>query len=444
LEGQEQESRPIIKGLIMQSKRLLTPLVAAFIAVFGFLTITTPLFAASTEKVLYGFCTLSNCADGQTPEANLIFDAAGNLYGTTFDGGAYSLGSIFQLAPGSGGTWTEKVLYSFCSTTNCADGTNPEGLIFGKDGKLYGITLTGGGYGFGDVFQLAPGKAGTWTEKVLYNFNASGADGYYPYTGLIVGATGNLYGVTEWGGAYGDGTVFQLTEGAKGKWTEKTLHSFNNNGRDGYAPFSGLMFDAAGNLYGTTSVGGASGTGCGGHGCGIVFQLTPGAKGEWTEKVLRSFNDNGKDGYDPWAGVVRDAAGNLYGTTTAGGGSGCGTVFKLAPGVSGKWTEKVLHSFEKDTQDGCVPLAGLIVDKAGNLYGTAYYGGAYNDGAVFELIPRTNGWTEKVVHSFDWSLYVKDGTFPGAGLTFDAKGNLYGTTENGGDLNSGTVFKITP
>ena len=427
----------------MQSKRPLTLLAAAFIVVVGFLSITTPLFAASTEKVLYGFCALSNCADGQTPEANLIFDAAGNLYGTTFDGGAYGLGSIFQLAPGADGTWTEKVLYSFCSVTNCADGTNPEGLTFGKDGKLYGIVQTGGGYGFGAVFQLARSKGDTWSEKVLYNFNAGGADGYYPYTGLIVDATENLYGVTQWGGVYGDGIVFQLTGGPKGKWREKTLHSFN--GKDGYAPFSGLMLDAAGNLYGTTTMGGASGTGCGGHGCEIVFQLTPGAKGKWTEKVLHSFNGKGADGYDPWAGVVRDGAGNLYGTTTAGGASSCGTVFKLAPGVSGKWTEKVLHSFEEDPKDGCVPLAGLIVDAAGNLYGTTFYGGVYSDGTVFKLMPGTNGkWTEQVVHNFNWSIYVKDGTFPGAGLTFDTKGNLYGTTENGGALNFGTVFEITP
>jgi uncharacterized repeat protein (TIGR03803 family) len=328
---------------------------------------------------------------------------------------------------------------------NCADGTNPEGLIFGKDGKLYGVAQTGGGYGFGAVFQLARGKGGSWSQKVLYNFNASGADGYYPYTGLIVDATGNLYGVTEWGGTVGDGTVFQLTKGVNGKWKEKTLHSFNDNGKDGYAPFSGLMFDPAGNLYGTTTLGGASGTGCGGHGCGIVFQLTPGANGKWTEKVLHSFKDNSKDGYDSWAGLVRDAAGNLYGTTTAGGASSCGTVFTLAPGVGGKWTEKVLHSFEKNTKDGCVPLASLVIDAGGNLFGTTFYGGVYSDGTIFELRPGTDDrWTEKVVHSFNWSLYIKDGTFPGSGLTFDTKGNLYGATENGGALNFGTVFEFTP
>ena len=429
----------------MQSKRPLVVLAAAFTVVFGFLTITAPLFAASSEKVLYSFCSLSNCADGNTPEANLIFDAAGNLYGTTFNGGAYGFGSIFQLVRGSNGTWTEKVLYSFCSATNCADGTNPEGLIFGKAGKLYGIALSGGVYGFGAVFELAPGKGGTWSEKVLHNFDFTGGDGYYPYNGLIVDAGGNLYGTTEWGGAYNSGTVFQLILSAKGKWTEKRLHNFNDNGKDGYAPLSGLMLDAAGNLYGTTTLGGSPGTGCGGHGCGIVFQLTPDAKGKWTEKMLHDFNSNGKDGYDPWGGVVSDKTGNLYGTTNAGGASGCGTVFKLASGASGKWTEKVLHSFAKDATDGCVPEAGLTVDVAGNLYGTTFYGGPYNDGTVFELIPRTNGtWMEKVVHNFDWSLYVKDGTSPGAGLIFDATGNMYGTTENGGALNSGTVFEITP
>ncbi len=429
----------------MQSKRPLTPLVAAFVVVFGLLTIATPLFAADTEKVLYSFCSVgANCADGQTPQTSLIFDKAGNLYGTTFDGGAYSLGSVFQLKRGSNGTWTEHVLYSFCAATNCDDGTNPEGLVFGADGKLYGMAQNGGGDGFGAVFQLTPRKGGIWSYKVLHNFDFNDGDGYYPYTGLIVDATGNLYGVTDWGGAYNSGTVFELTAGVKGKWTEKRLHSFNDNGKDGYAPFGVPMFDASGNLYGTTTRGGSSGTGCGGSGCGTVFRLKPGTNGKWTEKVLHSFQDNGKDGYDPWGGVVSDKAGNLYGVTNAGGASGCGAVFKLTPGAS-KWTEKVLHSFENDANDGCGSVAGLTVDAAGNLYGTTFYGGLYNDGTIFKLTLGTNGkWTEKVVHNFDWSLYVKDGTYPGAGLVFDTKGNLYGTTENGGNLNFGAVVEMTP
>jgi uncharacterized repeat protein (TIGR03803 family) len=431
----------------MQSKRSLTQLAAVFTVLFGLLTAAAPLFAANTEKVLYGFCTVSNCADGQYPQASLIFDKAGNLYGTTFDGGAYGLGSVFELVRGSGGAWTEKVLYSFCSATNCVDGTNPQGLVFGANGNLYGETITGGGNGFGTVFQLTASKGGVWSEKVVHNFNFSNGDGYYPYTGLVVDASGNLYGTTEWGGAYNSGTVFELSAGAKGKWTEKRLHNFNDNDndKDGYAPLDRLMFDAAGNLYGTTTRGGASGTACGGSGCGTVFQLTPGANGKWTEKRLYNFNDSGKDGYDPWGGVVSDKAGNLYGATNAGGASSCGVVFKLAPGTSGKWTEKVLHSFENDAQDGCGSVAALTVDGDGNLYGTTFYGGLYNDGTIFKLTLGTNGkWTEKVVHNFDWSLYVKDGTSPAAGLVVDEKGNLYGTTETGGDYNFGAVFEFTP
>ena len=430
----------------MQSKKALIPLAAALIVGFGFLTVAAPAFAADAEKVLYSFCSVgSTCADGQTPQASLIFDKAGNLYGTTFDGGAYSLGSVFELVRGSGGTWTEKVLYSFCAATNCDDGTNPEGLVFGADGKLYGMAQTGGGDGFGAVFQLTPRKGGIWSYKVLHNFDFNDGDGYYPYTGLIVDARGNLYGVTDWGGTYNSGTVFELTSGAKGKWTEKKLHSFNDNGKDGYAPFGVPMFDAAGNLYGTTTRGGSSGTGCGGSGCGSVFQLTPGTNGKWTEKILHNFQDNGKDGYDPWGGVVSDKAGNLYGVTNAGGASGCGAVFKVAPGASGKWTEKVLHSFANDANDGCGSVAGLTVDAAGNLYGTTFYGGLYNDGTIFKLTLGTNGkWTEEVVHNFNWSLYVKDGTYPAASLTLDKKGNVYGTTENGGNYNFGAVVEMTP
>jgi uncharacterized repeat protein (TIGR03803 family) len=425
----------------MQSKRLLTLL----LAVFGFLTVASPLFAADQEKVLYSFCNVSNCADGEYPQASLIFDKAGNLYGTTFDGGAYALGSVFELKRGSGGTWTEQVLYSFCSATNCVDGTNPQGLVFGADGNLYGETTTGGGDGFGTVFRLKSGKGGTWTEKVIHNFNFSNGDGYYPYTGLIVDASGDLYGTTEWGGAYNSGTVFELTVGAKGKWTEKRLHSFDDNGKDGYAPLDGLMLDAAGNLYGTTSRGGAPAAGCNGQGCGSAFQLTPGTNGEWTEKVLHSFQANGKDGYDPWGGVVADKAGNLYSTTNAGGDSGCGAVVKLVLGAKGKWTEQVLHSFQNDANDGCNPVVGLTVDAAGNLYGTTFYGGLYNDGTIFKLTLGTKGkWSEKIVHNFDWSLYVKDGTAPAAGLILDTKGNLYGTTENGGNYNFGAVFEMTP
>ena len=433
----------------MQTYRPSTLFVTAFIAIFGFLTATIP-SAAISEKVLHSFD--SNGTDGYYPSASLVLDASGNLYGTAFDGGTNALGAVFELVPGSHGTWTENILYSFCSVAGCDDGANPQGgLTVDAAGNLYGTTASGGAHGAGTVFELVPGSHGTWKEKVLHSFNTVGTDGYYPLSSLIADAVGNLYGTTEWGGAYNSGTVFRLSLGTNHKWTKKTLHSFNDNGKDGYAPYASLIFDQRGNLYGTTALGGASGTACGGQGCGTVFELTPGANDKWTEKVLHSFMDNGKGGYKPWAGLVFDGSGNLYGTTNAGGptnagcgNGGCGVVFELTPATKGKWTEKVLHSFTDNNADGYASTAGLTIDAQGKLYGTTFYGGAYNDGTVFEVVQSNNKWTEKVLHNFDWSIYVKDGTCPMSGLIADKAGNLYGTTEDGGDYNMGAVFEITP
>src|ERR1019366_2578878 len=276
-------------------------------------------------------------------------------------------------------------------------------------------------------------------EKVLHNFNNDGTDGYYPEVGLIVDAAGNLYGTTTAGGAYNSGTGFELTPAAGGGWTETVLHNFGN-GTDGATPYAGLIFDAAGNLYGTTQYGGT-------YGVGTVFELTPAGGGSWTEKVLYSFNHNGADGGVPAAGLIFDAAGNLYGTTVNGGtGSncvlGCGTVFELTPAAGGGWTEQVLHSFNNNGADGSTPFAGLIFDAAGNLYGTTFAGGTYGYGTVFELTPAAGGgWTETVLHNFGNGT---DGTAPYAGLIFDAAGNLYGTTFVGGTYGYGTVFEVTP
>ncbi len=259
---------------------------------------------------------------------------------------------------------------------------------------------------------------------------------------MIIDAAGNLYGTTEYGGDYscggpGCGTVFELMPTEGGGWTEKKLHNFGN-GTDGVFPLADLNLDVAGNLYGTTYGGG----GLCSYGCGTVFELTPNGNGNWTEKVLHSFNDNGTDGDLPYAGLIFDAAGNLYGTTVAGGSSYAGTVFELTPHGNGNWTEKVLHSFSNVGTDGASPFAGLIFDAAGNLYGTTTYGGNH-PGTVFELTPTGGGdWTEKVLHSF--SNVGTDGAYPYGGLIFDAAGNLYGTTYLGGTYNYGTVFEVTP
>jgi uncharacterized repeat protein (TIGR03803 family) len=462
----------------MESTRRLILFVTTLTVVFGFLSIAVPLFAASKEKLLHTFGTGK---DGWAPGAGLILDAAGNLYGTTVEGGiygAYGDGTVFQLSPRAKGAWKENVLHSFGKGK---DGTFPSAaLILDATGNLYGTTRAGGtgkcrdGFygniiGCGTVFQMTPVNNGKWTEKVLHSFQKNGYDGTAPYARLIFDAAGNLYGTTSAGGAgqcqdsYGNvvgcGTVFQLAPGADGQWVETVLHRFRNNGKDGTGPAAGLIFDAAGNLYGTTNYGGASGTGCdSSFGCGAVFELTPAANGTWTEKVLHNFQNNGKDGTLPVAGLVFDAAGNLYGTTSAGGPGqcedyygfviGCGTVFQMTPGTKGKWMEKVLHHFNYDGKDGNSPQAGVTFDATGNLYGTTLGGGADGYGSVFRLAPGTNGkWTEEVLHSFN--INGKDGFDPWAGVIFDAAGNLYGTTIYGGASGGcgtacGTVFEITP
>lgn len=336
----------------------------------------------------------------------------------------------------------EKVLHSFGKGQ---DGVWPyAGLIFDKTEKLYGTTTSGGAYRAGTVFQLTHCANGRWTEKILHSFQNNGKDGYWPFGGLILDTAGNLYGTTTEGGASGNGTVFQLTRRAHGKWTEKVLHNFGG-GRDGSKPYAGVTFDAAGNLYGTTYEGG--GSGCGGEGCGTVFLLPPPVPGaKWILKVLHSFRDDGKDGRHPFAGVILDAAGNLYGTTVYGPASdyfyyGSGIVFQLTPSTGGVWVEKELYIFcsSPECPDGNNPYAGLIFDAAGNLYGTTIYGGATGfDGNVFQLTPDGKGnWSESVVYTFCAARYnCNDGTYPYAGVILDASGNLYGTTYQGTASNS--------
>jgi uncharacterized repeat protein (TIGR03803 family) len=327
----------------------------------------------------------------------------------------------------------ERVLHAFSGR----DGVHPVGsLIFDTEGNLYGTTLDGGAdqCECGTVFQLSPMANGKWNRTVLHRF--TGKDGANPFAGLIFDAAGNLYGTTWLGGRAASpcdsycGVVFELSPGAKGEWTETILHEFND--KDGAAPYAGLIFDAAGNLYGTTLAGGNDGM-------GTVFKLSSGPNGKWTETVLHSFN--GKDGANPYAGVTFDTSGNLYGTTVS-ITTGASTVFRLSPGTNGKWTHTVLHTF--NGKDGGQAYAGVSVDGQGNLYGATATGGAYGWGVIFRLALRANGgWAETILHSFSG----KDGMEPYAALIFDATGNLYGTTSQGGDSKScgcGTVFKLSP
>jgi len=363
--------------------------VIGFAVLSGFLLTSTAL-TGSSEKVLYNFCSAKNCIDGVAPNGGLRFDNAGNLYGTTLAGGGVGdcppagCGTVFKLTPNQG-KWTEQVLYGFTSPPNA-------GLVFDKHGNIYGTSnLDGTGQycpfdfgGCGTVFELISHN-GKWTKKILYSFCSAPncVDGDGPVAGLIIDKAGNLYGTTAGGGASGCGgsgcgTVFELARN-NGKWTEKVLHALT--GKDGQHPQASLVFDSHGNLYGTAAYGGLYS--CNHVTCGTAFELTL-KSGKWTEKVLRSFNGT-SDGAYPSA-LTFDRTGKLFGATYGGGASGYGTVFELLLD-NGKWMEKVLHNFPPGGHDGTNPES-LILGTAGNLYGTAFQGGAHNNsGAVFEVTP---------------------------------------------------------
>jgi uncharacterized repeat protein (TIGR03803 family) len=391
---------------------------------------------SGSENALYSF---SGGGDPKFPYAGLIFDKAGNLYGTTeFGGGTNNQGTVFEMTPNSNGGWTETVLYNFTGST---DGGQPYGsLVFDAAGNLYGTTNFGGSancnLGCGTVFKLTPGSAG-WNETVLYTFTG-GSDGREPYARLRFDAAGNLYGTTLLGGnissvcSSGCGTVFKLTHGSSG-WTESVLYAFQG-ATDGASPYDGLAFDATGNLYGTTYAGGASGY-------GVIFKLTPGSSG-WTEGVLHTFK-GGIDGRYSYGDLILDAAGNLYGTAFQAGGQGYGVVFELRPNSKGGWNETVLHSF--GNAPAANPVAGLVMDTTGNLYGTTMLGATQSScgggcGTLFKLSPSPGGgWTYKVVHDFGKGT---DGYHPTGDLILDSAGNIYGTTQAGGAQGSGMVFEI--
>jgi uncharacterized repeat protein (TIGR03803 family) len=326
------------------------------------------------ETVLYSFLGGN---DGSQPWAGLVLDSAGNLYGTTTFGGSANAGIVFELSP-SNGTWTKTTLYTF---RDAGDGGYPVtgSLIFDKKGNLYGTTQTGGKTGQGTIFKLSPTN-GSWKETVLYNFSG-GNDGFYPGYTLVLDAKGNLYGTTGGGGS-NYGIVYELSSRRNGKWTYSVLYTFPLNGWDQGAYIeAGVVLDEKGNIYGETADGNPSGN-------GVVFELAPNSNGTWSETVLHAF-DLG-DGSTPIGGLTFDKQGNLYGATQYGGSGsctypGCGVVFKLTPSNDG-WTESTLYAF-KGGSDGSNPWAGVILDGHGNVFGTTYTGGSSQAGTVFEVKP---------------------------------------------------------
>ena len=391
---------------------------------------------APRYAVLHSF-TGGTDGDGN---AGVTLDQRGNLYGSSLGGGTGGCrggcGVVFELSPHRHGSWKETVLYDFQGGD---DGEGPNaGLVFDGSGDLYGTTQYGGAYRYGTAFELAPGAHG-WDETVLHSFCAQPGDGCDPTAGLVIDRAGNLYGTTPVGGSYmGHGTVFELTPGSGG-WREKLLHRFGLRKGDGADPYAGLILDGSGNLYGTTSYGGKS---CGDQGCGITYELSPVPGGKWKETILHHFDDIGNDGFWPGSGqLYMDHASNLYGTTVGGGSAGgWGTVFKLMPSSGGRWKESVLYSFSNGASGG-YPSGGVVMDNGGNLYGLTADGGI-GCGVLYKLAPSGKGkWTYSVLHAFGQGA---DGCIPVGNLALDKKGNLYGGAVLGGKYGYGVVFELTP
>ena len=405
-----------------------------------FLLAITPLvpgaFASGKYRVLHNF----NCADGCGPSASLILDTQGNLYGTTYGGGPDSgVGTVFELAPSDSGQWNETVLHSF----HQSDGSSPVSSLALGAGNLYGTATNGGTHNAGTAFELAPRPSG-WEFSVLYNFCSQPgcSDGGAPWAGMVLDKNGNLYGTTFGGGDESGGVAFGLRPG-EGGWTESVLYAFGSQAGDGGHVIDALAWDSAGNLYGSAETGGIPACSCGTvfklkPGRGETWK-------EHVLYRFRGLDNGHHDGNGP-SGVVFDAAGNLYGSTEGGGSSkcigGCGVVFELMPTAKG-WKETVLHKFSPG-KNGSFAGTPLAFDQAGNLYGTA--GGGIGQcsggcGVVYKLTPKADGkWTYSVVHHFKGP----DGAAPAAGVIFDRQGNLYGTTTLGGKGGAGVVFEITP
>jgi hypothetical protein len=366
--------------------------------------------SATHEQVLHSF---SGVASGGATA--MIFDSAGNLYGTANPGLADTGGVVFKLSPISNGQWSYEVLYVF---KNGYDGAYPSGrLVMDSSGNLYGTTGQAGYYNCGTAYELTPNSSGLWDFSVLHAFTCS--DGWGSESGMLFDAAGNLYGGTSGGGLYGSGTAFELTRDSNGKWAFHSIFNFTGNG-----PTTDLVMDSEGNLYGA--------------GYSAVFELSPQMDGSWAETSSYTFNT--ADGIYPFGRLTRDIAGNLYLTNTSGGEFHNGTALRLSPQLDGTWVSTVLHSFNASLPDGRTPASGLALDDVGNLYGSTTSGGGRKAGAIFKLTRDGNGqYTESLLYSF---APGNDGYQPQTGLVLDAKGNVYGATTWGGTSGRGVVFKI--
>jgi len=379
---------------------------------------------ASTTDVIFSF----EENNGEYADTDLDVDSAGNIFGTTVIGGSHGSGTVFQLSSTPTG-WTQSVLYNF---TGGADGGEPyKGVTVDRQGNLYGTAVTGGSGacegGCGVVYRLT-NSGGTWKQRVIHSFTG-GDDGSGPGARVTVDRSGNIYGMTPTGGLYGLGTIYKIHRNA-GTWDFQVIHTFTG-GADGSSGSAGRMLFLNGRLYGAATTGGN-------YGAGVVFELTPTPVGEWSFRTLYAFHGQ-PDGSFPYGALLRAASGKFYGTTYYGGQNGIGSVYELTPRATGEWSEKVIYSFQSGS-DGNSPISNLVSDANGNLFGTTSEGGL-GSGVIFKLTPNGSQWTESIVHAFSGS---PDGGFSYNGMVVDTFGNFYGATVHGGEDDDGCVYKFTP
>jgi uncharacterized repeat protein (TIGR03803 family) len=409
----------------MDSRRIARFASTSLIRWVAIALLTSAAWAASTTKLIYSF---SGSTDGEYTDTELVRDSAGNLYGTSVQGGTYGGGTVFQITPAG----VHTVLYNF---TGGADGGEPyKGVTLDSQGNLYGTAVTGGGGscegGCGVTFKLT-NSGGVWTQSVIHTFTG-GADGSGPGSPVSLDAHGNVYGTTPTGGAYGVGVLYQLRPTSAG-WKLRVVHTFSGGADGGGGSAGRLLIDASGNLFGVCTVGGV-------NGFGTVYEVSR-DQGQWHFATLYAFKDQ-PDGALPYGGLVFDKAGNLYGTTYYAGANDLGTVYKLAH-ANGHWTESVLYSF-KGGADGASPISSLASDSAGNLYGTTSDAGASSCGCgvIFKMARGTAGkWTESVVYQFPGT---PDPGFAYNGMVSASDGSFYGATVHGGSNNDGAIYKFTP
>jgi uncharacterized repeat protein (TIGR03803 family) len=406
----------------MRLRQLLSPLLTAAVFAVLALTLSTAAWARPKYKVLHAF---NGGNDGGGLWGSLLLDRQGNVYGTTIAGGSKGKGgTVFKLSRQANGTWTQTVLYSFCSLSNCTDGGgSTAGLIFDAAGNLYGTTQSGGAHVYGTVFELTPGVDG-WKETVLHSFGFN-SQGCCPKVGVVMDSAGNLFGTAS--------VAFELSHGSDG-WEETVLHHFPSYKGDGNGPFA-VILDGSGNLYGVTTMGGTSKR-CG-SGCGTAYELQRTSSG-WKEHILHDFGTSNDGMVFPGGTLLQDGGGRLYGTSY---GDFNGVVYRLSRGSNGTWKAAIQYRFTGGANGGG-PSGGVVMDKLGNLYGTTTVGGDPNCdcGVAYKLSPSPKGkWTYSVLHRFTGY----DGAQPGE-LILDKKGNLYGTTITGGAGGYGVAFELTP